>query len=103
VTSCPQNFALNAVEAQIVDAMTEEDGSSSDIGTKLDFVDTAFTIVFTLELVVNAYAYWFRCALRFTPADSGAPAGSGQCLLVLGRLLFMAQEPASPRLLDYIY
>jgi hypothetical protein len=56
-----QNFALNAVEAQIIDEMSNADGSPSDIGIKLDYIDTAFTVVFTIELLINAYAYWFRC------------------------------------------
>jgi hypothetical protein len=49
------------VEAQIIDEMSNADGSPSDIGIKLDYIDTAFTVVFTIELLINAYAYWFRC------------------------------------------
>jgi hypothetical protein len=55
-----QNFALNAIEAQIIDEMSNEDGTPSETGVRLDYVDTAFTIIFTLELLVNAYAHWFR-------------------------------------------
>jgi hypothetical protein len=55
-----QNFTLNAIEAQIVEEMTNEDGTPSETGTRLDYVDTAFTAAFTAELAVNAYAHWFR-------------------------------------------
>ncbi len=56
----PQNFALNVVEAQIIGSMSNDDGSPSELGIQLDYVDTAFTAVFTAELIVNCYAHWFR-------------------------------------------
>ncbi len=56
----PQNFALNVFEAQIIDSMSNDDGSPSELGIQLDYIDTAFTALFTAELVVNCYANWFR-------------------------------------------
>jgi hypothetical protein len=40
--------------------MSNEDGSPSETGVRLDYVDTGFTIIFTVELLINAYAHWFR-------------------------------------------
>ena len=62
------------MEAQIVDAMTNEDNTTSWTGTQLDYVDTAFTVVFTLELLINAYAYWFRCTEGRVPVAPGDAA-----------------------------
>ncbi len=33
-----QNFGLNAVEAQIIDEMTEDDGSPSAVGTRVIYI-----------------------------------------------------------------
>jgi hypothetical protein len=55
-----QNFAVNAAEAQIVEALSNDDGSSTQLGDHLEKLDTFFTIVFTLELLINAYANWFQ-------------------------------------------
>jgi hypothetical protein len=55
-----QNFAVNAAEAQIVEQLVNDDGTSSPLGNRLEQLDTFFTIIFTMELLVNAYAHWFR-------------------------------------------
>ncbi len=55
-----QNFAVNAAEAQIVEQLVNDDGTSSPLGNQLEQLDTFFTIIFTMELIVNAYAHWFR-------------------------------------------
>ncbi len=55
-----QNFAVNATEAQIVDSLANADGTSNELGDRLEQLDTFFTIVFTLELLLNAYANWFQ-------------------------------------------
>jgi hypothetical protein len=55
-----QNFAVNATEAQIVDLMADAAGGSTQLGDRLEQLDMFFTIVFTMELLVNAYANWFK-------------------------------------------
>ena len=42
-----QNFAVNAVEAQIVDLLTDTSVAATPIGSQLDQLDTSFTIIFT--------------------------------------------------------
>ncbi len=47
----------------------------SHLGIQLDNVDTAFTVIFTAELAINAYASWFRYAnRRFRWTGGGARA-----------------------------
>ena len=69
----PQNFVVNAASAQFTDSpsggqgqnATRVDGSDSSeqqapILALMDRIDTAFTIIFTAELLVNIYAHWFE-------------------------------------------
>ena len=60
----PQNFAVNAAEAQIISSLTDSDGGETATGVLLERVDTAFTAVFTVELAVNAYGHWCRSSVR---------------------------------------
>jgi hypothetical protein len=54
-----QNFLANAAEAQLVESLIDSDGKPTAIGATLEHIDTFFTVVFTVELVINAYAHWF--------------------------------------------
>ena len=62
----PQNFVVNAAEAQIISSLTDSDGGETATGVLLERVDTAFTAVFTVELAVNAYGHWCRCSVSPT-------------------------------------
>jgi hypothetical protein len=55
----PQNFVVNATEAQIVELLTDSSGRPTALGDQLEQLDTFFTVVFALEILVNAYAHWF--------------------------------------------
>jgi hypothetical protein len=50
---------VNATEAQIVDDLTDDAGLPTPLGDRLEQLDTFFTIVFTIEILINAYAHWF--------------------------------------------
>ncbi len=55
-----QNFVVNAAEAQIKERLWTDDGALTLLGEQLEDLDMFFTIVFTAELLVNAYAHWFK-------------------------------------------
>ena len=40
--------------------MTDSDGNTTPTGIGLELLDTFFTIIFTVELAINAFAHWFR-------------------------------------------
>jgi hypothetical protein len=54
-----QNFVVNAAEAQIIDKVADADGTLTALGEGLEHIDTFFTVIFTMELAINAYAHWF--------------------------------------------
>jgi hypothetical protein len=56
----PQNFLVNAAEAQLVSSLVNSDGTPTSTGNNLEDLDTFFTIIFAVELAINAYAHWFR-------------------------------------------
>ena len=43
-----------------MDQITDDDGTLTELGEGLEHIDTFFTIIFTVELAINAYAHWFR-------------------------------------------
>ena len=55
-----QNFMCTIVEAEFASELTNEDGSPSRIANLLDNLNLLFTVVFTVELAINAFANWFR-------------------------------------------
>jgi voltage-gated sodium channel len=55
---------VNAAAAQIVDQIADEDGVQTGLGDALEHVDNFFTVIFTAELAVNAYAHWFWSFVR---------------------------------------
>ena len=61
VTKYPgrQNFAINAAEAQLAGSVSA-DGELTPTGNSLELVDKIFTCLFAFELVINAYAHWWR-------------------------------------------
>jgi hypothetical protein len=60
----PQNFVVNAAQAQLNGQLVRPDGSLTDAGRLLDGLDIGFTCVFALELAMNAYAHWLAPFLR---------------------------------------
>jgi hypothetical protein len=59
-TARRQNFVINAAQAQFMDVIRHEDGSPTDMGVTLDYVDTFFTVAFTVELAMNMFCHWLR-------------------------------------------
>jgi hypothetical protein len=55
-----QNLVANLIEAQYADGLTDEQGSSTQLGRTLDISNLFFTAVFTAELSVNMYAHWLQ-------------------------------------------
>ena len=56
-----QNFLASAVEAQMErDRLYNADGSRTSMKSNLDKLNTLFTIIFTIELLVNIFAHWIR-------------------------------------------
>ena len=53
-----QSFLCTIMEAQYSGALVNADGSSTSLGALLDRLNFAFTIIFALELAVNAYSLW---------------------------------------------
>jgi voltage-gated sodium channel len=58
IVNAVQNFLANAAEAQI--EATDNEGNLTTIGRRLEALDTFFTIIFTVELAINAFAHWFH-------------------------------------------
>ncbi len=50
---------MNAAESQLSDVLAYQDGKLTDIGESLETLDQAFTIVFLVELLINASGHWF--------------------------------------------
>jgi hypothetical protein len=48
------------VEAEFYHELTNKNGSHATIATLLDQLNLFFTIIFTVELAINAFAHWFR-------------------------------------------
>ena len=60
----PQNFAVNATESQLADAIVDSHGALTPLGEQLELIDSAFTAVFTAELLFNALCSWFPAFLQ---------------------------------------
>ena len=60
-----QNFVCTVVEAQFASSLTLSNGTMTNLGTLLDRLNIAFTIVFSAELTVNAFSHWFRAVRSF--------------------------------------
>ncbi len=54
-----QNFFASVTGSQKNGMLTDEDGNLNYEGVILDAIDTFFTSIFTLELVINMFANWF--------------------------------------------
>ena len=54
-----QSFICTILESQYASELTNPDGSSTGLGTVLDRLNLCFTIIFTAELVILAFANWF--------------------------------------------
>jgi hypothetical protein len=56
-----QNFLASAFEAQMdKESLYNEDGTITSEKSTLDSMNTAFTIIFTVELLVNLLSHWIR-------------------------------------------
>jgi hypothetical protein len=56
-----QNFAATATDAQLgPEGLENEDGSKNSLGKSLQDLDSAFTAIFTIELLVNLFSHWWR-------------------------------------------
>ncbi len=55
-----QNFVCTIVEAEFIPDLTNKDGSPTTLANLLDKFNLLFTVIFTIELAINALAHWFR-------------------------------------------
>jgi hypothetical protein len=55
-----QNFGCTVFESEFISLLSNSDGSPSPTANRLDYLNLFFTVVFTVELAVNAFAYWFK-------------------------------------------
>mmetsp|Transcript_67340 Transcript_67340/g.179747 ORF Transcript_67340/g.179747 Transcript_67340/m.179747 type:complete len:641 (-) Transcript_67340:424-2346(-) len=53
------NFACTLVESEML-SQESADQTNSSVATVIDELNLAFTILFTFDLLVNAFAHWFR-------------------------------------------
>ena len=51
---------VNAAESQLSGNLLDQNENLTRTGQDLEAVDTAFTVIFTVELVLNAFAHWFK-------------------------------------------
>jgi hypothetical protein len=51
------NFGLEIFKTQLQDILVDDNGPTP-LSSKLDIVDTAFLVIFTIELFLNIYARW---------------------------------------------
>jgi hypothetical protein len=54
-----QNFLVNAAQAQFNASLIASDGSLTDTGQTLNSLDIFLTCIFTVELMINAFAHFF--------------------------------------------
>jgi hypothetical protein len=55
-----QNFACTIFESEFFNLLYHEDGSQTSTADLFDTVNNIFTVIFTVELAINALAHWFR-------------------------------------------
>ncbi len=55
-----QNFFVSIFEAQYGRNTIKPDGTFTRLGLVIDRINTFFTIYFTVELLINIIANWFR-------------------------------------------
>jgi hypothetical protein len=55
-----QNFALTIAEAQLNRQLVDENGVPNSMGDIFDAFDIFFICFFSVELLLNAFANWFR-------------------------------------------
>ena len=48
------------LQMQLVESLTNDDGTLNKTGRTLDLLDMFFTIIFSFELALNMFAQWFR-------------------------------------------
>jgi hypothetical protein len=59
-----QNFVLNIVETQLIDDLSNPDGTLTGIGSQIRILNIFFLGVFVIELLMNLAANWWRRFLR---------------------------------------
>jgi voltage-gated sodium channel len=59
-----QNFVLNIVETQLIDDISNQDGSLTSIGSQIRILNIFFLGVFVIELLINIVANWWRRFLK---------------------------------------
>ena len=59
-----QNFVLNIVETQLIDDISNQEGSLTSIGSQIRILNIFFLGVFVIELLINIVANWWRRFLK---------------------------------------
>jgi hypothetical protein len=62
--SFAQNFAVSIMDAEYASELVLNDGNTTPFGELDRKLNVFFTIIFTLELIINAYANWFHRFIR---------------------------------------
>jgi hypothetical protein len=55
-----KNFFANAAESQYSSKLVDKDANLTNTGRNLEALESAFTIIFAVELAINAFAHWFK-------------------------------------------
>ena len=55
-----QNFVASILDAQYADWLVNDDGSLTNLGTVDKMINMLFTFSFTVELILNIFANWFK-------------------------------------------
>jgi hypothetical protein len=113
-----QNFGATATDSQLgKEGLENEDGSKNGVGQSLADLDTAFTAIFTVELLVNMFARWWKefftdswCLFDFfivsmslvSLGPINVPTGVLRCLRALRVLRLFARIRAVRQILDAV-
>ena len=84
--------------AQIADELSNAFGAATPVGRQLELLDMAFTIIFTVELLITAYAHWFRCpppVCTITSNERKLALDGGLALVASRRSTIFAAAPAA--------
>ena len=57
--NCRQNFACTIIESELIDSLTNPDGTPTPLAGLMDQLNVAFTVIFTIELALNMFSHWF--------------------------------------------
>ena len=60
----PQNFVCTIIESQFMNGPNNNEQSTTELAVLMERLNLFFTLIFTVELCLNAFCYWFRPFIR---------------------------------------